>query len=81
MRASLKHTGPGGASGRVFVMGAKCIFQCADDHDFDSVEAFVKRFGYIAPPWLVVDVSGVFSVDSNFSYASIPFGEFNIVSA
>jgi len=77
--AGLEHSGPGRAEGRVAVMGAEGVLECADDDDLNGVQAEFDRLSDITFPGLSVDVSGVFAVDRDSGDAAAPVGQADAV--
>ena len=77
--AVLEHSGPGRAEGRVAVMGAEGVLECADDHDLDGVQAHFDGLSDITFPGLSVDAPGVSAVDRDSGDASVPVRQADVV--
>ena len=72
MRRPVKHIGPGGAEIRPVVVRSEQVFQCAGDHDADSVQTGHYHVGNVDLPGLIGDKTGRTTVDQNLSHTPVP---------
>ena len=71
----LEHSRPSGTKGRISMMRAERVLQCANDYNFDIINATCYKSGDITLPRPAVYIAGSSTINDDFGDATEPVGQ------